>query len=720
MTILNLFKIKFNYHNPSSITWRNTVFTLLFFIAPFILLAIFLNFSLTRIIKQQSFNQLATIVEENTKIINLALTEREMDFQAYRQIEISSLEEIDKIQTNLVQARRDKPWYDLFFIANLEGQIVFSTDSHLLNKSVASRPYFLASRNGQFYNSGIFYSDLLDRPTLILSQPLLNREGQIIGVMAASLNLKYFYSLLFDLRFSETSELFLVDDKGILLSPTRLGGQPLKDYAFYRTQNNPHLGEKGVGIHLDYRGQKVLCAYHRISGTNMLLVSEVDLQEAMLPVRQANRIIFLIFTFFFLILAGISILYSKRTTALINKLTSNLRSALHEAEKKSHELDTLNLELAKKIKETQSLAEELRLSKEYILQLIDSLSPGVIGLDMQGRITHVNRSFRQTFNLPHINIGDNFFNCVPWSNDKELELAFENTITLGRPQQIPRKTLSAYPDEYWRFSLFPIINSQNQIQGVSLLVENITEREKLQQQLAEYEKLSALSQLALGAAHEINNPLQGIFSYLEILAERTEDEKEKAEINLVLENVNRISETIRGLLNFARPSPPQFTKINLNLLIEETLSFLSHQPIFRKIKITKILAPSLPLITADLNQIRQVLTNMFINAAQAMPDGGELKVTTSKIKFKDYVQIEIADTGCGIPPENLNRIFDPFFTTKKNQGTGLGLSISLSYIRSHGGEISVQSTVGQGTTFTIILPIRQTGKGPFISGEIIS
>jgi two-component system NtrC family sensor kinase len=101
---------------------------------------------------------------------------------------------------------------------------------------------------------------------------------------------------------------------------------------------------------------------------------------------------------------------------------------------------------------------------------------------------------------------------------------------------------------------------------------------------------------------------------------------------------------------------------------------------------------------------------MLINAAQSMPQGGELKVETSKVKFKELIQIEIGDTGVGIPPDNLKKIFDPFFTTKKSQGTGLGLSISLSYIKNHSGDISVQSEVGKGTTFSIVLPIRQKGK----------
>lgn len=605
-------------------------------------------------------------------------------------------------------------------MANFEGLIVFSTDNRLLTKSIALSPYFLASREGHFFNSNIFYSDLLQQPTLILSQPLINRSGEAIGVLCVSLQLKYFYDLLFDLRIGETLELFLINSDGLLLSPTRLGGRPLQDFGFYQPQDNPHKGEKGVIVHLDYRGQKVLCAYKKIPNTDMILVSEVDLKEALLPVTRANRTIIFIFAFFIVVLSTLSHFHSRRITSIIKKLTEGLRLALDEAQKKGQALDNLNIELAKKVKESERLAEELRLSKEYVFELIDSLTPGIIGLDIYGKITHFNRSFRAMFGLPELQIGDNFFRSLPWFNDPELELAFEKTIMTGQPNQLDKKTISARPDEYYRFSLFPIFNGQGNIQGVSLLAENITEREKLQQQLAEYEKLSALSQLALGAAHEINNPLQGISSYLESLAEQTTNEKEREEINLVLENVARISETIRGLLNFARPSPPQFTKLNLNHLIEDTLTFLSYQPIFRKVKIEKMLAPSLPQITADLNQIRQVLTNIFINAAQAMPEGGELKVVTSKVKFKDFVQIDISDTGCGIHPENLKRIFEPFFTTKKKQGTGLGLSISLSYIRNHGGEINVQSVVGQGTTFTILLPIRQTGRTVFQEEETIS
>lgn len=240
--------------NYRQLTRRNTLFTLLLFISPFILLLIFMNFSISRIIQRQAFNQLAMTVEENTKILTLFLQDREADFRSYRQAEIGSLQEGDRLYPLFEQLLRAKPWYDLFFIADQEGRIIFSTDNQLRGKSISSRPYFQASRTGAFFNSGIFPSELLGRPALVLSQPFLNRKGETIGVIGVSLNLKHFYNLLFDLRIGETSELFLVDSQGILLSPTRLGGRPLEDSGYFREKENPHRGENFI----EFLGQKVI------------------------------------------------------------------------------------------------------------------------------------------------------------------------------------------------------------------------------------------------------------------------------------------------------------------------------------------------------------------------------------------------------------------------------------------------------------------------------
>ncbi len=704
------------------LTLRNTLLNLILFVSPFLLLFFIVNYEMSSLIKNQVYNRLSDTVEENIKTLNVFFHDRETDIKSYSKLDIESVQEVSKASSFFESFIHGKKWYDFISIADLEGDIIYSTDREIAGKgNISSREYFKISKGGKPYNSGIFFSDILNKSVMILSHPLLNKSNQVVGVLAASLNLKNFYDLLFDLRMAKTSELFLVNDQGTLLSPTKLGGEPLVGKGFFEREGNPHRGEEGVKAHLDYRGQKVLCAYQRLPQTNFYLVSEMDLKEALLPVREVNRIILFVFTPFLLLLVLISSLYSQRITALLRKLTKDLEIALDESHAKKKEVEVMNIELERKVKESEQLAKELRLREEYIRGLFDSVPLGVVGLDCSGKITHYNKEFSSLFGLEGIKEGQDVFSILPWLSDSEIKLAFEKTISTQKLNRIEEKNvIQAKGEKYFNLSFFPIEKGKGELMGATLLIENVTERKRLREQLAEYEKLSALGQLALGAAHEINNPLLGISSYLELLLGEAEDQGKKEEIEFVLENVYRISETIRGLLNFARPSPPQFTKVNINQLIDEILSFLSHQPIFRKVRIEKSLPQPLPQITADLNQIRQVLINILINAAQSMPERGELKVATTKVKFEELIQIDIADTGIGIPAENMKKIFDPFFTTKKGQGTGLGLSISLSYIKNHNGQITVKSEVNKGTTFSIFLPIRQKGRLLHKNEEVVS
>jgi signal transduction histidine kinase len=249
--------------------------------------------------------------------------------------------------------------------------------------------------------------------------------------------------------------------------------------------------------------------------------------------------------------------------------------------------------------------------------------------------------------------------------------------------------------------------------------ELVKERMQFESQLAEYEKYAALAQLALGAAHEINNPLLGILSHLELELKQTEGSEERMEIEQCIEGTKRISATIRGLINYARPGPLQLGKLNLDRLVSETFAFLYHQPMFRHITLTKRIPPDLPAITADPNQISQVLMNLLLNAAQATHEGGTITVSAEKVKFAEKIDVKVTDTGSGIPADILPHIFEPFFTTKRGKGTGLGLSISHAYIRNHGGEISADSIPNRGTTVKIVIPIRQEGRTVTQTEEVV-
>lgn len=234
------------------------------------------------------------------------------------------------------------------------------------------------------------------------------------------------------------------------------------------------------------------------------------------------------------------------------------------------------------------------------------------------------------------------------------------------------------------------------------------EKFQFQAQLAEYEKYSTLAQLALGAAHGINNPLLGILSHLELELKSASDPEERWEIEQCIAGTKRISATLRGLVNYARPGPLVLSNLNLHRLVADTLGFLEGQPALRGKRAENLVPVDLPSIQVDSNQLSQVLMNLLINAAEATPDGGMITVSASKVTGKsDSIEIRVSDTGCGIPPEILPHVFEPFFTTKAGHGTGLGLSISATYVRRNKGEIRIESELKKGTTVTLRLPLRQ-------------
>ncbi len=229
---------------------------------------------------------------------------------------------------------------------------------------------------------------------------------------------------------------------------------------------------------------------------------------------------------------------------------------------------------------------------------------------------------------------------------------------------------------------------------------------KIQAQLMQSEKLASLGRLASGVAHEINSPLTGILTFSHLLMRKLKDNPElQRELELIVRETTRVSTIVRGLLDFARESKPQKRPCNINELILHTLSLVEHQSVFHDIRIVKNLDPQVAMILLDANQIQQVFMNVLLNAADAMPAGGTLTITSTMAPEDSFVQVRFADTGSGIPEKNLHRIFDPFFTTKADKkGTGLGLAVSYGIIERHRGHIEVQSEEGKGTTFTIKLP----------------
>jgi two-component system NtrC family sensor kinase len=230
------------------------------------------------------------------------------------------------------------------------------------------------------------------------------------------------------------------------------------------------------------------------------------------------------------------------------------------------------------------------------------------------------------------------------------------------------------------------------------------------EQLVNAEKLASLGRLAAGVAHELNSPLTGIITFAHLMRERIppDQSENREDLDVIIEQADRCSKIIKGLLGFSRKAASEKLPISVNELMESTISMLEHQPKFQDIEMTRDFGAGLPKVTADPNQVQQVILNLITNATDAMNERGSLHMETRTLEEDGtrYVEMLFTDTGPGIIPEHMGRIFEPFFTTKPvGQGTGLGLPVSYGIIKRHGGDILVRSRAGHGTTFTVRLPV---------------
>lgn len=240
-------------------------------------------------------------------------------------------------------------------------------------------------------------------------------------------------------------------------------------------------------------------------------------------------------------------------------------------------------------------------------------------------------------------------------------------------------------------------------QSFNSMVETL---HQTQQELLHKERLASMGQLAAGVAHEINNPLGTILLFSDVMYKETaEDDPRRDDLKMIINEATRCKNIVADLLNFARQQEVLAQETDVHALLEKVIEGVRLQPIFEEVEFVRQFSPDLPTIQADPAQLQQVFVNLLNNAAEAMAGGGTVTLTTRPLNGQ--VEIKISDTGCGIPEENLGKLFTPFFTTKAlGKGTGLGLSIVYGIIKVHRGQIAVQSQVGQGTTFTMTLPVQ--------------
>jgi PAS domain S-box-containing protein len=351
-------------------------------------------------------------------------------------------------------------------------------------------------------------------------------------------------------------------------------------------------------------------------------------------------------------------------------------------------------------------AEELRGLKEYNESILESLDSGIVVLDLDGRIVRWNRAMEALDGRRRLAVLGRTLDAVFPSAFLE---ALRGSLVVGDHEEIAHIYKLHLPSSDGRslivnVSIAPFQNSPGDRVGTILIVDDVTARVRLEEQLQHAEKMASVGLLAAGVAHEVNTPLAGISSYTQLLRGQLEEGDPRQQVLEKIEKQSfRAAKIINGLLNFSRSSGTEFDRVDVNKVLLDVLSLVEHQLEGSRIRVRRELGESLPPIRGNENRIQQVFFNLVLNARDAMPSGGWLTLATSC--SDDTVVVEVKDTGHGIRREHIRRIYDPFFTTKGiGQGTGLGLSVSYGIVQEHGGAIFVESTPGQGTTFQVALP----------------
>ncbi len=364
--------------------------------------------------------------------------------------------------------------------------------------------------------------------------------------------------------------------------------------------------------------------------------------------------------------------------------------------------------------EREKLACQLRESEEKYRRLVENSLDG-IAVHNQEKILYANKACLEMFGYSHLRelAGVDFLKLVDQSYHQAV-LRQLPEIRL-RPQRLRIFELKGIKKDGTDFDI-EVTTFPTTYDGQPVLqshLRDITEKKRLEEQLIRSEKMAALGQLSAGVAHEINNPLGGIlvYSYL-MLEEMATDHPERNTVEKIVREATRCKEIIKGLLDFSRQLPARMTPTDVNELLADVLKLVENHLIFQNVKIVKQFTAALPLILGDRGKLEQVFINLFMNAAEAMEGQGVFTVQTQRVRER-YIEIRVSDTGPGIPAGCLTRLFDPFFSTKEvGRGVGLGLSISYGIIRNHRGRIYVDTTMTEGTTFVIELPVHKSLEEP--------
>jgi PAS domain S-box-containing protein len=372
------------------------------------------------------------------------------------------------------------------------------------------------------------------------------------------------------------------------------------------------------------------------------------------------------------------------------------------------------LENGRLYRQLQLKAGELERLQQFNENIVESLDDGLVVVDLLGHVLRWNRALDHIYGIsPAAAIGHTLEEVFDGPFVEALRAAQREAPEGASLYRVPLAGRASRAGQRLRVNVAtvplraPAAFGAVDTVGNIIIIEDVTERVQLEEQLQISDKMASVGLLAAGVAHEVNTPLTGISSFTQMLLSDADPEDPKTRmLEKIEQQTFRAAKIVNGLLNLSRSSGPNAEErgsVDLNAIVGDVLSLLEPQLLAGKVKVRRDLCPSPAQVSGVEHKLQQVFLNLFLNARDAMPKGGWLSVVTRV--DAGVVTAEIGDTGPGIPSEYLSRIYDPFFTTKKiGRGTGLGLSITYGIVREHEGTLTCQSAVGQGTRFTVALP----------------
>ena len=340
--------------------------------------------------------------------------------------------------------------------------------------------------------------------------------------------------------------------------------------------------------------------------------------------------------------------------------------------------------------------------KSYTENVMESMADGLISLDREGRIVTLNRQAAEILGSGRERLEGRNITDLLGHGVAEI-LGPPETRALVRDQEIE---IRRGPGVRIALSLSaaPLRDDTGQELGSVILIKDLRQIRELQEKVRRSERLASLGRLAAGVAHEIRNPLSSIRGFAQYFQKRFKGQaEEEGYASVMIREVDRLNRVITELLDFAGPKEPRREPHSLEEIADHALKLLAPDIEARKVTVVKEYEPGLPPIPVDRDQISQVFINILLNAIQSMGEGGEIRIGMRRSASPPGIEVRIADTGAGIPADDLEKVFEPFFS-RKRKGTGLGLAIVHQIIAGHRGEIGVESAAGKGTTFRIILP----------------